>query len=290
MRVIIAYDGSTFADAAIDDLPRAGFPHDTEVLVASVADFSAGGPVVSEFDLISAASRRIDTAVDQARQHEAHVLEEAQAMASKIVRRIQEEFPGWNVSPEILRGDPAEELLRKVSQWKADLIMGGSHGRSTIGRFFLGSVSKSVAEEAASSVRVVRHGHEKSGGGPVEIILGAKHPAEAERIAEAVGRRVWPTGTRIRMVVMDDDALAGSVPTTCPDGRSIYESAADQLSNVCLKVSLQITGGDPKEVLLEAADAWRADAIFVAAGRSRGLDETASGLVTGAKCTVEIVR
>ena len=37
MRVLIAYDGSIYADAAIDDLRRAGLPKLAEALVVSVA-------------------------------------------------------------------------------------------------------------------------------------------------------------------------------------------------------------------------------------------------------------
>jgi nucleotide-binding universal stress UspA family protein len=293
MKLIIAHDGSTYADAAIDDLPRAGFPRDSDVLVASVADFSAGKPALSEFDLVSAASRRVDAVLAQARQHDARVLKETGAMASKVVSRIRRQFPEWNVDSEVLRGMPAAELLRKVDEWKADLIMGGSQGRSAIGRFFLGSVSKSVAEEAASSVRVVRRGFEKAADEPIEILLGAKDPAEAERIVEAVGRRVWPADTRVRLVAVDDGVSAGGIAAFYPDEESIYESAAKGLSAVGLRVSVQIERGDPKAILLEAANTWRADAIFVVDGipdNRSGLDDTASGLITTAKCTVEIVR
>ena len=38
MKLLIAYDGSSCADAALDDLSRAGLPHAAEVLVLSVAD------------------------------------------------------------------------------------------------------------------------------------------------------------------------------------------------------------------------------------------------------------
>jgi len=293
MKVIIAYDGSTYADAAIDDLPRAGFPHDTEVLVASVADFSARRPTFSEFDLISAASRRADAALEQVRQNEAEVLRETRGMASGIVRRLRLQFPEWKVHSEVLRGNPAEVLLHKVDDWNADLIMGGSQGRSAIGRFFLGSVSKTVAEKAACSVRVVRRGPEKPENKPTEIIMAAKNPAEAERIVEAVGRRVWTPETRIRLITIDDRVSTGRVSAFYPDGKSIYESGAERLTERGLRVSIEIERGDPQIVLLEAADAWRADAIFVDAGSTSarsGLDATASGLITTAKCTVEIVR
>ena len=69
--------------------------------------------------------------------------------------------------------EPAAELLRLVREWNADLIIVGSQGRSVIGRLFLGSVSKSVAEDATSSVRIVRGGFEKDSSERIEVVLGA---------------------------------------------------------------------------------------------------------------------
>jgi len=288
MKLMIAYDGSKHADIAIDDLPRAGFPIDSEVLVATVADFSDRRPTPSEFSLLSAASTRVDAVLAQARQHEARVLQKTRSMSLKLAQKLRLQFPKWKVHTEVLRGRPADRLLRKAAEWKPDLIMGGSHGRSAIGRFFLGSVSKSGAEKATSSVRIVRRGLEKAPGDPIEIILGAKSPAEAEQMVETVGRRVWPAGTRIRLVAIDNNTAA-----FYSDGRTVYECAAERLAADGARVSVQFESGDAKTLLLKAADDWKADAIFVVAGSSSGrrkLDETAAGLITSAKSTIEIVR
>ena len=38
MKILIAYDGSECADAALADLPRAGLPRQAEVIVLSVTE------------------------------------------------------------------------------------------------------------------------------------------------------------------------------------------------------------------------------------------------------------
>jgi len=293
MKVIIAYDGSTHADAAIDDLPRTGLPPDSEVEIVWVADLSTNAPAVSEFDLISAASNRMNAALARVTNYEAQVVKETRSMTSKVVRRLRRQFPEWNIHSKVLRGKPADELLRRVDEWNADLIMGGSQGRSAIGRFLLGSVSKRVAEEAACSVRIVRGGSGRTETEPIEIIIGATNPADAAKVLEAVGRRTWPANTRILLLVVDDGVTANRVSAVYPHARSIYEQAVEDLAPAGLQVSVQIESGDPKSILLKAAETWRADAIFVAAGKTNdpgGLDEAALALVTGARCTVEIVR
>jgi len=51
---------------------------------------------------------------------------------------------------------PARAILEMADEWKADLIVMGSHGRRGLNRIVLGSVSESVALHARCSVEVVR--------------------------------------------------------------------------------------------------------------------------------------
>jgi nucleotide-binding universal stress UspA family protein len=191
-----------------------------------------------------------------------------------------------------LIGKPAKKLLSLAEEWNADLIIGGSHERSAIGRFFLGSVSRSVAENAISSVRVVRYGFEKVNTEPIEIILGVRNPAEIKQLVETLATRIWPPQTRIRLIAVDDGASARADAAFFADGKSAYESAVERLTTDDVEVTVQIQSGDLTKVLLDFADDGRADAIFVLDGKAdgRGLDVTAYDLITNAKCTVEIVR
>ena len=40
--------------------------------------------------------------------------------------------------------------MRHAAQWKADLIVVGSHGRGTMGRLLVGSVAQKVLHEAGA--------------------------------------------------------------------------------------------------------------------------------------------
>ena len=71
---------------------------------------------------------------------------------------------------------------------------------------------------------------------------------------------------------------------------------AVELGAIGLKVSVEIKEGEPLRTLIEEANRWEADSIFVGA---RGFDDFSSmsglgivstGLVANAPCTVEIVR
>jgi nucleotide-binding universal stress UspA family protein len=56
-------------------------------------------------------------------------------------------------------GDPAHTLLQVAERNQADLIVVGSHGKSALDRFLLGSVSEKVLRHADCSVVVVRGSH-----------------------------------------------------------------------------------------------------------------------------------
>jgi nucleotide-binding universal stress UspA family protein len=60
------------------------------------------------------------------------------------------------ITTEVLEGSPKELIVDEAKRWGADLIVVGSHGRGSVGRFFLGSVSLAVAAHAPCSVEIVR--------------------------------------------------------------------------------------------------------------------------------------
>ena len=69
-----------------------------------------------------------------------------------------------DVTPEGLwgTGDPANEILRAVSDFSADLLVMGSHGRDGVMRVILGSVAEKVMRHATCPVLVIR-ASEKAG-------------------------------------------------------------------------------------------------------------------------------
>lgn len=64
MRILIGYDGSESADAALADLRHAGLPRDAEALILSVADVMRM-PALSRYELVEQAlvSRRLTSGI-----------------------------------------------------------------------------------------------------------------------------------------------------------------------------------------------------------------------------------
>ena len=256
-------------------------------------------------------SRRVTAALAQAEAQAAQVLEEAKGLAARAAERVRSYFPGWEVSDEGLTGWPSSELIQRADEWQADLIVVGSHGRSALGQFVLGSVSKKIVTDSHHSVRVVRGAGEKSDSQPPEIMIGVDGSPEAESAVRAVGRRVWPEGTEVRIVAVDDGTSPARISRILPTAaamigdskeetsmaaRRMVEWAESELRAIGLRVSVAIEKGDPRRVLVEEARKWGADSIFVGGRRFGGaverfrLGSVSTALVTRAHCPVEVVR
>ena len=311
MKVLIGYDGSDSGNLIFEDLKRAGLPREGYAKIISVADLSVAPSPVSEFDMMSAASGRLETALRQAEAQRERAVGEARVTAEKAVERIRFELPGWRVESAAREGTPAWEIIDAASEWDADLIVVGSQGRSAIGRLLLGSVSKRIATDARSSVRIARPGARADGTGAPRIIVGVDGSPAAEEAIYAVGRRPWPEGTEVRFVGVDDSTPLTQIASRLPQAAaminshflskeervsSMLEWATEQLDAVGLTASVLRFKGEPTRILLEQAREWDADSIFVGTRDLKSVIErfrlgsVSTAVATNAPCSVEIVR
>ncbi|HEU4872084.1 MAG TPA: universal stress protein [Pyrinomonadaceae bacterium] len=312
MKILIGHDGSQSADAALADLQRAGLPDEAETLIVSVADVM----MVSEtpgYELAAAAlmSRRVASGLASAQRQTERVLKETKDFASRAGDRVRSYFPAWRVRAETLAGPAAAELIRKANDWKPDLIVVGSHGRSSVNRFILGSVSKKVVTDSSHSVRVSRGNTGRDLSKPPKVVIGVDGSLEAEQAIRTVGNRVWPHGTKVKIVTVDDGVsprrIAQILPTAAEmigsskeeavkKAQEMAQWAADELRVIGLGVSVVTEKGDPRRVLIDQAKAWDADSIFVGGRRFSStlerlqLGSVATALVTKAHCSVEVAR
>jgi len=87
--------------------------------------------------------------------------ENAEKALATSARRLKEITDGAAISSEVLFGSPESRIVETAEQFKADLIILGSHGYNRWERLLLGSVSDSVLHHAPCSVLIVRSQAEK---------------------------------------------------------------------------------------------------------------------------------
>lgn len=305
MRVLIPYDGSSSSDAAILDLLRAGLPHNVEAVVLSVADVW----MPPTDDEPAGVPDDLPVALKMARAQAVAAVEEARDLASEAAYRVCELFPTWKVEAESVAEAPAWAIIKKVEDWKADLVVLGSHGRTALSQFILGTVAQKVLTEVHCSVRIARPGDAEPIS-PVRIVLGVDGSPGADVAVRTVAGRAWPDGSEVLLVASADARVSiAMAPFVPPSAGWVHESdetthhwihdvvdgAAGDLRRAGLGVSQAVRDGDPREILVSEAARWNADCIIVGASGLTRLGYLVVGSVSTAVaaragCSVEVVR
>lgn len=290
MKILIAYDGSKCADAALTSLLRAGLPRVADGLIVSVEAFVQRMPA-SEVMARGKESRLLG----------AGAATERGELARAACRWLADEFPEWNLRAEADLGSPATILLAKAEAWRPDLLVIGSHGHSPIRRFILGSVSQRIVKEVLCAVRVGR-GNKREPGSPVCLVIGVDGSPGAEAAVQAVAAREWPAGTEAHLVAAVDEVVEevfDYVEALNHQGWSwlmdTVETAEKTLLAAGLRVTPHIKTGRPQQVLLAEAEARKADCIFLGArGLTRWerfrLGSVSAAVTAQAHCSVEVLR
>ncbi|MFN0119809.1 MAG: universal stress protein [Blastocatellia bacterium] len=301
MKILLAYDGSSCADAALADLRHAGLPREAEAVVLSVAEHWLPMPPPSSYEFL---------APDLSQSPQGSEAE-ALALAQRASDYVQSAFPAWEVRAEAASGSPARQVIEKAEQWQADLIVVGSHGHTGLTRLMLGSVSHKVAANAPCSVRITR-GSADVRTRPVRIILGVDGSAQAELAVDAVATRAWPEGSEIKVISAIELAFTPTEETrSLPESfYSLLEKAGEEQAHMALTraverlrnragghfaVTTEAVLGRAREVILQQAELWQADLIVLGShgygwGERFLFGSVALAVAIGAACSVEIVR
>ena len=142
--ILIPVEEKKYAEAQVEFLGKHELPADTTFTILtviaplSVPDYGFAVP----HSYIEAMTKEETAACRK-------LLDETKASLKK-------RFPNSTIKTQVENGRPAPEILRAAKEDEIDWIILGSHGRTGLDRFFLGSVSLSVVNHAHCSVTIVR--------------------------------------------------------------------------------------------------------------------------------------
>lgn len=148
MKILLATDGSEFSDAAIEKFGDFVLkPGDTEIKILSV--YERLRPLAGEPFGVS------NEYYQQAENASKRLADEA---VKKAADALRVHFPGSaiNLTTNVEPGRPAKVIVETAEDWKADIILMGSHGHGFWARNMIGSVSDGVVHHAPCSVMIVR--------------------------------------------------------------------------------------------------------------------------------------
>jgi nucleotide-binding universal stress UspA family protein len=147
MKILLAVDDSQYSQAAAEAVKSQFRPQDSEVHVFTAVDWQEDLPLSFGFaegagfpgDLLAMRDKACAAAKDLAERT-------AQGLQSSGIKAIA----------VTKAGEPRRSILEYAEQWKPDVIVVGSHGRSGFERFLLGSVAEGIARHAKCSVSIIR--------------------------------------------------------------------------------------------------------------------------------------
>lgn len=216
--------------------------------------------------------------------------------------------PGVEVDVELRDGNPVRETLTAATEWGADLIVVGTHGRGGMERLVLGSVAEKLLRKAPCAVLAVPHGAIEGAGTAERIahVLCAHDgsAASAAGVAYAVSLSER-TGARITLVTAVE-ALPYGGDFTGPDFAAFREArsahareALDAALPADVRASHDVRDrlvyGHPAQQILEVAAQERPDLIVMGVQGRGAIDllmfgSTANYVVRHANCPVLTVR
>ena len=132
---------------------------------------------------------------------------------------------------------------------------------------------------------------------PTRIIVGYDGSHGADETVKKVSERNWKNGSEARLVIVEDTAIIRrSLDIEADQIEQTGAEIVQKINTENLSATLVVREGNPKQILVEEAENWGADCIFVGATRFEDfvtkylLGSVSSAVVTRAHCSVEVVR
>lgn len=168
VRVLVPLDGSEFARQVIPYAIRVLRPETHVLTLLKVAPVPEGYSSVAPRPLtLEGWSARDGWAAGEPPVYYSQVYDSAVANLEEEVfadaRRLV--TAGFEVTPEVRFGDPADEIVSLIEEGGYDLVVMATHGRSGLGRVLMGSVAGAVLKRVHVPVMMVRPLPEGAGEG-----------------------------------------------------------------------------------------------------------------------------
>jgi nucleotide-binding universal stress UspA family protein len=290
MKVLLAIDTSPASQIALEEVAARPWP------------------VGSSFEVISIIEPSHAAATPEgAHQLVRHV--EATAENATVCLRSK----GWEANGgAMVDNDPKIIIIDRARTIHADLVVVGSHARSTLGRFLLGSVALTVLRHAPCSVEIVRaKAGRKEDPQAFKVLLATDGSECSTLAASSIAERPWPAGAAIRTLsaaeitlparsaLLELPFLASAIENARAEGitrsRNAVAAAKKILSGAIVTVSEPSAEDGAKNAILTEAAEWGADLIVLGSHGRHGFDRFQLGSVSEAvamhaQCSVEITR
>jgi nucleotide-binding universal stress UspA family protein len=307
MKVLIALDDTSYSDAAFHSVEARQWPVGTEFFLCTVLTPYNGSALEDEQVEVIRHAREV-----WCQQTLKYLDEKAFVLKQSIAH--------CKVSFDARIGNVSEQLAKFALDWEADVIVVGSHGRTGMRRYLLGSVAEAIVDIAPCDVEVIKspillaHKTDESSADPIgeeeqhRILVCVDGSPNSAAGLDWTMRANWTDNQSFTLLsviapVQSDLSLSHFTRAAIvqsahmvmmkriEDGLREYISILqNRFPNT--NFSFEVLEGRAVETILEFADKWKADLIIVGAHDEKlPFEASVARRVAGyAKCSVKIVR
>lgn len=183
-------------------------------------------------------------------------------------RGIVAEVAAWSPIPvetHVVEGRPETVLATAIEEHDVDLVAMGTHGRSGVDRYLLGSLAEHTLRTADVPVLVTRDGDVDE---PelTDIVVATDGSEGAERAGEHGIAVATATGARLHTLTVDDDDTPA-------------RRLADRARDVGVEATATARTGRPHEAIVAYADTVEADLVVLGTHGRTGVERVLLGSV-----------
>jgi nucleotide-binding universal stress UspA family protein len=194
---------------------------------------------------------------------------------------------GLTVTPVVREGAVHQEILDYADEADIDLVAMGTHGRTGVRRFLLGSVTEKVVRLADVPVLSVKADAEPGTVSFDDILLPTDGSSGAEAAIDPAGALASETDATVHLVsVVDTRSLGIDVGSTVIVDKleavatEAVGTASDRLSELGVgTVETAVAHGVPYRALLDAIEDTDADLVVIGTHGRTGIDRYLLGSV-----------
>lgn len=292
MKVLLATDGSEYAEGGAQFLTKLQFSKEDEIIIFHIVNtFPFNGESQSYFVEVKKIKEELAP----------QILESTKKILSPLKAKI---------STAIMEGHPDSTIVGSVAKYDANLLVMGSRGLKGIKSFLLGSTTRYVAFHLPTPVLAIKP-FSKKVRGKIKILLatdGSDYALETENILVSLP---FPEDTEVTIlnvllsahadlpekfaIEMSDrikEIVAMSRTVEYTKLEEIFEKSRENLSRRFTTIHVLTKIGDPSSEILETAREIEADIIAVGNRGLRGLrgliGSVSRNILNNSECSVLI--
>lgn len=308
MRVLLCVDTSIYSRAAVQAILAREWESGTVIKIISV---------VEPFQPMALGLGRYADYTAYCVDWHRNLLEQTKKHVEFTAGLLSSRFSREQLSFAVIEGFIVESILQEAIDWKADLLMLGSHGRTGLDSLLMGSVSSAVLNGCACSIEIVKLGSSDperkeevkvTADNPFKILIPVDYSHRSGTAVERACQFTWPAQSEVRLLHVIDSPgfkygsldplqFLNDVDAAKSDAQELLQGYEKQLREACpeITISAKIEIGDPRKTIENELKEWQADLLLISSHGRKGiarlfLGSVAQAVVARSHCSAHVVK